>query len=100
MPEIEKLTRDYEHLKEQLKRDNIDIEYITTALQSLEIETPSWGYGRGGTRFGTFRDGNEPTDIFSKLEEAGKVHRLWRSISPGIRLTTITTFSIKLINLV
>ena len=85
MPEIEKLTRDYEHLKEHLKRDNIDIENITTALQCLEIETPSWGYGRGGTRFGKFVDGNEPTDIFNKLEEAGKVHRL-TGIAPSVAI--------------
>jgi L-rhamnose isomerase len=44
MPELEKLIRDYEHLKEQLKRININIEDVTNELMSLEIETPSWGY--------------------------------------------------------
>jgi len=52
---------------------------------ALEIETPSWGYGRGGTRFGTFADGNEPTDVFGKLEEAAKVHRL-TGIAPSVAL--------------
>lgn len=85
MPEVERLNRDYEHLKEQLKRDNIDIENITNALMCLEIETPSWGYGRGGTRFGRFVDGNEPTDIFGKLEEAAKVNRL-TGIAPSVAI--------------
>ncbi len=85
MPEVERLNRDYEHLKEQLRRDNIDIENITNALMCLEIETPSWGYGRGGTRFGRFVDGNEPTDIFGKLEEAAKVNRL-TGIAPSVAI--------------
>jgi L-rhamnose isomerase/sugar isomerase len=85
MPELEKLIRDYEHLKEQLKRININIEDVTNELMSLEIETPSWGYGRGGTRFGTFRDGNEPTELFDKLEEAAKVHRL-TGIAPSVAI--------------
>ncbi|MGB9594722.1 MAG: TIM barrel protein [Candidatus Poribacteria bacterium] len=85
MPEVERLNRDYEHLKEQLRRGNIDIENITNALMCLEIETPSWGYGRGGTRFGRFVDGNEPTDIFGKLEEAAKVNRL-TGIAPSVAI--------------
>lgn len=79
------LTRDYDHLKEQLGRRDIDIDEITNALMALEIETPSWGYGRGGTRFGTFADGGEPTDVFGKLEEAAKVHRL-TGIAPSVAL--------------
>ncbi len=79
------LTRDYDHLKEQLGRRDIDIDEITNALMALEIETPSWGYGRGGTRFGTFADGSEPTDVFGKLEEAAKVHRL-TGIAPSVAL--------------
>lgn len=79
------LTRDYDHLKEQLGRRDIDIDEITNALMALEIETPSWGYGRGGTRFGTFADGGEPTDVFGKLEEAAKVHKL-TGIAPSVAL--------------
>jgi len=85
MPELERLNRDYEHLKEQLKRDNTDIGRVTEVLMKLEIETPSWGYGRGGTRFGKFSDGTEPTDIFGKLEEAAKVHKL-TGIAPSVAI--------------
>lgn len=85
MPEVEKLQNDYEHLKDQLKRDKVDIEDITKELMCLEIETPSWGYGRGGTRFGKFVEGNEPTELFAKLEEAAKVHSL-TGIAPSVAI--------------
>lgn len=85
MAENESLKRDYDNLKEQLGREGIDIEELTTALMKLEIETPSWGYGRGGTRFAKFVDGNEPTEIFGKLEEAAKVHKL-TGITPSVAL--------------
>lgn len=85
MPEVQDLQRDYEYLKIQLDRDGLDIEELTKKLMALEIETPSWGYGRGGTRFGKFVDGNEPTEIFGKLEEAAKVHKL-TGIAPSVAL--------------
>lgn len=85
MSEIQDLQRDYEHLKIQLDRDGLDIEELTKKLMALEIETPSWGYGRGGTRFGKFPDGTEPTEIFGKLKEAAKVHKL-TGIAPSVAL--------------
>lgn len=85
MSEIEELTSDYDYLKGQLGKDGIDIDKITGALMVLEIETPSWGYGRGGTRFAKFPDGSEPTDIFGKLEQAAKVHQL-TGIAPSVAL--------------
>ncbi len=81
MVEVEELTSDYDYLREKL--ENID--EITNALTALEIETPSWGYGRGGTRFAKFADGSEPTDVFGRLEEAAKVHKL-TGIAPSVAL--------------
>jgi L-rhamnose isomerase/sugar isomerase len=81
MSEVEELTRDYDHLNGQL--NNID--EVTSALMALEIETPSWGYGRGGTRFAKFVDGDEPADVFGKLEEAARVHEL-TGIAPSVAL--------------
>ena len=85
MSKVERLTCDYDHLKEQLGRDGIDTDEITALLMELEIETPSWGYGRGGTRFAKYVDGGEPTDIFGKLEEAAKVHKL-TGIAPSVAI--------------
>lgn len=45
-------------------------------LDQLQIEVPSWGFGRGGNRFGTYFDGSEPTDLPGRLAEAGKLFKL------------------------
>jgi L-rhamnose isomerase/sugar isomerase len=49
---------------------------IETAFRNLTIETPSWGYGDSGTRFGVFPQKGRPRDVFEKLEDAAEVHRL------------------------
>ena len=43
---------------------------------TLEIETPSWGYGDSGTRFATFQQPGRPRDVFERIDDAGEVHRL------------------------
>jgi L-rhamnose isomerase/sugar isomerase len=45
-------------------------------LSKLVIETPSWGYGDSGTRFGVFRQPGRPRDTYEKLDDAAEVHRL------------------------
>ena len=45
-------------------------------LSKLVIETPSWGYGDSGTRFGVFAQPGRPRDVFEKLDDAAEVHRL------------------------
>jgi L-rhamnose isomerase/sugar isomerase len=45
-------------------------------LSKLVIETPSWGYGDSGTRFGVFPQPGRPRDTYEKLNDAAEVHRL------------------------
>ncbi len=45
-------------------------------LRQLEIEVPSWGFGRGGNRFATYLDGSEPTDLPERLAQAGRLYKL------------------------
>ena len=47
-----------------------------TDLSALAIETPSWGYGDSGTRFGTFPQPGRPRDAFERIDDAAEVHRL------------------------
>ena len=49
---------------------------VETRLRALQIETPSWGYGAAGTRFGAFPSPGLPRDIFEKVDDAAEVHRL------------------------
>src|SRR5205085_11140523 len=48
---------------------------IRAAIDSLEIETPSWGYGNSGTRFKVFPQPGVPRDAFEKVEDAATVAR-------------------------
>ena len=52
-------------------------------LSKLVIETPSWGYGDSGTRFGVFPQPGRPRDVFEKLDDAAEVHRLTGTAGRG-----------------
>jgi L-rhamnose isomerase/sugar isomerase len=49
---------------------------LTTAFRALAIETPSWGYGDSGTRFGVFPQAGRPRDVYERIDDAAEVHRL------------------------
>jgi L-rhamnose isomerase/sugar isomerase len=68
--------RGYEELAGWLADDGHDVPALERSLASLAIETPSWGYGDSGTRFGTFSQLARPRDVFERLDDAAEVHRL------------------------
>jgi L-rhamnose isomerase / sugar isomerase len=45
-------------------------------LRSLEIETPSWGYGNSGTRFHVYPWPGAARDVHERIADAALVHRL------------------------
>ena len=49
---------------------------VLAELRSLEIETPSWGYGDSGTRFGVFRWPGAARTAHERIADAALVHRL------------------------
>jgi L-rhamnose isomerase/sugar isomerase len=51
-------------------------ETVEARLRAMRIETPSWGYGAAGTRFGAFPSPGLPRDVFEKIDDAAEVHRL------------------------
>ncbi len=53
-----------------------DLAAVERRLSELVIETPSWGYGDSGTRFGVFPQPGRPRDIRERVEDAAEVHRL------------------------
>jgi len=75
----------YEILGERLHRSGIDIDDIKKQCMQVAIETPSWGYGDSGTRFGVFRQPGAPRNIFEKLEDAAQVHR-FTGIAPSVAI--------------
>ncbi|HQV98349.1 MAG TPA: sugar isomerase, partial [Saprospiraceae bacterium] len=72
-------TRDYLTLVELLQRRNVHIESIIEKLRDFQVAIPSWALGAGGTRFGRFGYGGEPTTLEEKIEDIGLIHKLTQS---------------------
>jgi len=60
-------------------------ETIAGALNSFQIELPSWGFANTGTRFGKFLQPAAAATIEEKFSDAGEVHRL-TGVCPTIAL--------------
>lgn len=78
-------TQDYERLAEQLTARNINVEAVKQKLKTQHIETPSWGYGNGGTRFKVFAWPGAARNIWEKVEDAAYIHKL-TGIAPSIAI--------------
>ena len=75
----------YQSLVAQLTAGGHDVAAAEAALSRLVIETPSWGYGDSGTRFGVFPQPGRPRDVFEKIDDAAEVHRL-TGTAPAVAL--------------
>ena len=79
------LREDYEALSGSLERRGASIDAIKQRAAKLELATPSWGAGVGGTRFARFPMPGEPTNLDEKLEDCAVVQQLCR-VTPRISL--------------
>jgi L-rhamnose isomerase / sugar isomerase len=77
------LEEDYAQLGRQLARRGIDIEAIKARVARFSVAVPTWGAGRGGTRFAKFSLAGQPTNIHEKLEDCALIHQLCR-ITPRV----------------
>src|SRR5271166_3608008 len=55
------------------------------ALDSFQIEIPSWGFANTGTRFGKFTQAAAASTIEEKFADAAEVHRL-TGVTPTLAL--------------
>jgi L-rhamnose isomerase / sugar isomerase len=76
---------DYAALGRKLARTGIDIDAIKDRVSSFSLAVPSWGAGRGGTRFAKFPIPGEPTNIHEKLEDCAVINQLSRA-TPRVSL--------------
>ena len=76
--EIAALDEDYHSLGRKLSRTGIDIDAIKDRVAGFSVAVPSWGAGRGGTRFAKFPIPGEPTNIHEKLEDCAVINQLSR----------------------
>ena len=67
------------HLREQLETNGVDTETLINSLQQFQVAIPSWALGAGGTRFGRFSYGGEPTSLEEKIRDVGILHALTQS---------------------
>lgn len=77
------LDEDYAALGRQLSRSGIDIDAVKGHVAGFSVAVPSWGAGRGGTRFAKFPIAGEPTNIHEKLEDCAVINQLSR-VTPRV----------------
>ncbi len=68
------LQKGYEALCTRLGAERI--EAARRRLLDFRLEVPSWGFGRGGTRFASYVDGTEPDTVAERIGSAGRLARL------------------------
>jgi len=73
------LAEDYAALGRQLERRGIAIDAVKSRAKGWSVAVPSWGAGRGGTRFAKFPLAGEPTNIHEKLEDCAVIQQLGRT---------------------
>jgi L-rhamnose isomerase/sugar isomerase len=66
----------YEGLASQIETRGFNTGTIESKIRALEIETPSWGYGDSGTRFGVFREPGAARGLRERLEDAAQVNNV------------------------
>jgi len=70
------LEEEYGALGNKLARAGIDIEAVKSRVSDFSVAVPSWGTGRGGTRFAKFPILGEPTNIHEKLEDCAVINQI------------------------
>jgi L-rhamnose isomerase/sugar isomerase len=70
---------DYAALGRQLQRRGTSIDDIKARVAAFSVAIPTWGSGRGGTRFARFPIAGEPTNIHEKLDDCAVVNQLGRA---------------------
>jgi len=73
---LEALHEDYAALGRKLARGGVAIDTVKARVANFSVAVPSWGAGRGGTRFAKFPIAGEPTNIHEKLEDCAVIHQL------------------------
>lgn len=78
-PKVEELTSQIDFLGNQLDKKGIDIKNVIQKIADFQVAIPSWALGAGGTRFGRFSFGGEPSSLEQKMDDIGLIHSLTQS---------------------
>jgi L-rhamnose isomerase/sugar isomerase len=69
----------FDFLRNQLSQQGIDVDSIVDDIGRFQVAIPSWALGTGGTRFGRFPIGGQPSTLEGKIEDVGLLHALTQS---------------------
>src|SRR5215469_4391388 len=64
---------------------------ISAALDSFQIDLPSWGFANTGTRFGKYLQAAAAATIEEKLSDAGQVHAV-TGVCPTVAVHVLWDF--------
>ena len=65
--------RHWVFLLESLTQKGIDVDKTLNKIADFQIAIPSWALGTGGTRFGRFPQGGEPSNLEDKIKDIGTI---------------------------
>ncbi len=68
-----------EVLSSQLDKRGLNVEQLIKKIESFQVAIPSWALGAGGTRFGRFSFGGEPSNLEEKIDDIGIIHAITQS---------------------
>ncbi|GLB49338.1 sugar isomerase [Neptunitalea lumnitzerae] len=66
-------------LNKKLQSQGKNMDEIIQKIIDFQVAIPSWALGAGGTRFGRFSFGGEPSSLEQKLEDIGLIHALTKT---------------------
>lgn len=75
----EELSNEINFLGNQLNKVGFNTQEIIQKLIDFQVAIPSWALGAGGTRFGRFSLGGEPSSLEQKIDDIGLIHQLTQS---------------------
>jgi L-rhamnose isomerase / sugar isomerase len=67
---------DFEYISNRLTSEGTDVAKVMKELSDFQCAIPSWALGAGGTRFGRFGFGGEPSNLEEKINDVGIIHKL------------------------
>jgi L-rhamnose isomerase/sugar isomerase len=70
---------EFQFLRDKLTARGVDVEETLAKIQALQVAIPSWALGAGGTRFGRFSIGGEPSNLEEKIADVGLIHAITQS---------------------
>ena len=66
-------------LSNKCAKKGVSVSEIIDKVSAFQVAIPSWALGAGGTRFGRFSYGGEPSSLEQKLDDIGLLHALTQS---------------------